>query len=87
MSLSGPYLIDAPGVVYREEGPLRYPTLPSIPGWSDLGSRSAQVRALHRALRILAALGAEGVRVSELHIDRDRDLDRALEEDQGSLFV
>jgi cell division protein FtsQ len=73
MSSSGPYLIDASGVVYREEGPARYPDLPYITGWNDLGSRSAQVTTLHSALDVLESLRHEGVRVSELHIDGDRN--------------
>jgi cell division septal protein FtsQ len=73
LSASVPYLIDGSGVVYREEGPLRHPDLPYVTGWNDLGSRSAQVTALYRALGILEALRVEGVRVSELHVDRDRN--------------
>ncbi len=73
MSDSGPYLIDGSGVVYREEGALRYPDLPYITGWNELGSRSAQITTLYNALGVLAALSDEGVRVSELHIDHDRN--------------
>jgi len=72
MSAHGPYLIDGSGVVYREEGMLRYPDLPYITGWNELGSRSAQVTTLHTALDILESLRVEGIHVSQLHVDGDR---------------
>lgn len=73
MSDQGPYLIDGSGVVYREEGPVRYPDLPYITGWNELGSRSAQVTTLHTALDILQSLRDERVAVSQLHVDGDRN--------------
>jgi cell division septal protein FtsQ len=73
LSSAGPFLIDASGVVYREEGALRYPDLPYVTGWNELGSRSAQVTMLHTALEILKSLKAEGIHVSQLHVDRDRN--------------
>jgi cell division protein FtsQ len=71
ISDQGPFLIDQNGVVYREEGPLRYPDVPYVTGWHELGSRSAQITTLKHLLDLLEAVEGEGVRVSELHVDGD----------------
>lgn len=69
VSENGPFLIDASGVVYREEGPVRFPDVPYLTGWNELGSRSAQITTLKRSLDLLQALEGQGIRISELHVD------------------
>jgi cell division septal protein FtsQ len=65
----GPYLIDAEGVLFREEGDRSHPDLPYVTGWDRARSRGERIGRLRTALAAVVATEAEGIRVSELNVD------------------
>ncbi len=67
----GPFLIDADGVVYREEGRMSYPDVPWVSGWDHGESRGERVLRLRKAVALVSAAQAEGMMVSEVHLDAD----------------
>jgi cell division septal protein FtsQ len=65
----GPYLIDAEGVLFREEGDRSHPDLPYVTGWDHAASRGERIGRLRMALAVVVAAEAEGISVSELNVD------------------
>ena len=69
-SADGPYLIDADGVLFREESDRSHPDLPYLTGWDQADSRGEQIARLRMALATVVAAEREGIDVSELNVDR-----------------
>ena len=57
----GPYLIDADGVLFREEGDRSHPDLPYVTGWDRAPSRGERIGRLRTALAAVVAAEAEGI--------------------------
>jgi cell division protein FtsQ len=65
----GPYLIDAAGIVYREEEDVPFVDLPYLTGWQQAATRAERIARLHRCLAIARAAAELGVAVSEIYAD------------------
>jgi len=65
----GAYLIDADGIVYREESVVPYPDLPYLTGWDTADGQPVRTARLRAAMRLLDESVAAGVGVSEIHVD------------------
>jgi cell division septal protein FtsQ len=65
----GPFLIDAHGVVYREGEEVPHADLPYLTGWSAAVAHADRAARLRTSMRVLEAVQAVGIAVSEVHVD------------------
>ncbi len=67
----GLYLVDADGVVYREEGTPPTADLPYVTGWDTASSHAERVARLRYALALIRAVEVRGIVVSQVDVGGD----------------
>ncbi len=65
----GPFLVDAEGVVFREEDGRGFPDLPYLTGWLEARSRGERIARLRRMMALLEAAQDRGYAVSQIDVD------------------